>query len=133
MPTLWTKTLIPTLRQDPAEAEVPSHRLMLRAGLIRQLSAGVYTYLPIGWRSMHKAIEIVRQEMDAAGAVEMFMPALEPIELMAEPRAGDRPLLLRRCTRVRQRKLVLVRIAWARGRLPRLRLEGPARLPITQL
>ena len=84
MPTLWSRTLIPTSRQDPADAEVPSHRLMLRAGLIRQLSAGVYTYLPAGWRSLHKAIEIVRQEMDAAGAVEMFMPALEPIELLAE-------------------------------------------------
>jgi prolyl-tRNA synthetase len=84
MVTYWTKTLIPTLRQDPSEAEVPSHRLMLRAGLVRQLSAGVYTYLPLGWRSLHKAIEIIRQEMDAAGAVELFMPALEPIELMAE-------------------------------------------------
>jgi prolyl-tRNA synthetase len=84
MVTCWSKTLIPTLRQDPAEAEVPSHRLMLRSGLIRQVSAGVYTYLPLGWRALHKAIEIIRQEMNAAGAVELFMPALEPIELMAE-------------------------------------------------
>ncbi|MCZ6850023.1 MAG: proline--tRNA ligase, partial [Planctomycetota bacterium] len=84
MATYWTRTLIPTLRQDPAEAEVPSHRLMLRAGLIRQLSAGLYTYLPLGWRALHKAIQIVRAEMDAAGAAEMFMPAIEPIELLAE-------------------------------------------------
>ncbi|MHC4273709.1 MAG: proline--tRNA ligase, partial [Planctomycetota bacterium] len=81
MVTYWSKTLIPTLRQDPAEAEVPSHRLMLRSGLVRQLSAGVYTFLPLGWRSLHKAIEIIRQEMNAAGAVEMFMPVLEPLEL----------------------------------------------------
>ena len=84
MATYWTRTLIPTLRQDPAEAEVPSHRLMLRAGLIRQLSAGLYTYLPLGWRALHKAIQIVRAEMDAAGAAEMFMPAIEPIELLTE-------------------------------------------------
>ena len=61
MATRWTQTLIPTLRQDPSEAEVPSHRLMLRAGLIRQLSAGIYTYLPLGWRAQRKAIEIIRQ------------------------------------------------------------------------
>ena len=83
MVTFWTKTLIATLRQEPSEAEVPSHRLMLRAGLIRQLSAGIYTYLPLGWRALAKAIEIVRQEMDAAGAAELFMPAIEPLELMA--------------------------------------------------
>ena len=83
MITRWSQTLIPTLRQDPSEAEVPSHRLMLRSGLIRQLAAGLYTYLPLGWRSLHKAIEIIRQEMNAAGSVEMFMPALEPIELFA--------------------------------------------------
>jgi prolyl-tRNA synthetase len=84
MVTYWSKTLIPTLRQDPAEAEVPSHRLMLRSGLVRQLSAGIYTYLPLGWRALQKAMEIIRDEMNAAGAVEMFMPALEPMELLAE-------------------------------------------------
>ena len=86
MITRWSQTLIPTLRQDPAEAEVPSHRLMLRAGMIRQLSAGLYTYLPLGWRSLHKAIEIIRQEMNAAGSVEMFMPAIEPVEIFAGTR-----------------------------------------------
>ena len=71
------------MRQDPADAEVPSHRLMLRAGLIRQLGSGLYTYLPLGWRALHKTIEIVRDEMNAAGAAEVLMPALEPIELFA--------------------------------------------------
>ena len=77
----WSKTFIPTLKETPADAEVPSHRLMLRAGLIRQLMAGAYTYLPLGWRSIRKAEAIVREEMDAAGAIELFMPALQPIDL----------------------------------------------------
>jgi prolyl-tRNA synthetase len=81
MPTYWSKTLIPTLRQVPAEAEVPSHQLMLRAGLIRKLGAGVYDYLPLGLRALRKAMQIVREEMEAAGAVEILMPTLQPIEL----------------------------------------------------
>ncbi|MEX2214677.1 MAG: proline--tRNA ligase [Phycisphaeraceae bacterium] len=81
MPTLWSKSLIPTSRHVPAEATVPSHQLMLRAGLIRQLGAGTYDYLPLGWRSLMKAIAIVREEMDKAGAVEVFLPTLHPIEL----------------------------------------------------
>jgi prolyl-tRNA synthetase len=81
MPTLWSKTLIPTARHVPAEAVVPSHQLMLRAGLIRQLGAGTYDYLPLGWRALMKAIAIVREEMDKAGAVEVFLPSLHPIEL----------------------------------------------------
>jgi prolyl-tRNA synthetase len=77
----WSKTFIPTLKEVPADAEIPSHKLMLRAGLIRQLMAGAYTYLPLGLRALKKAEAIVREEMDAAGAVEIFMPALTPIEL----------------------------------------------------
>ncbi len=77
----WSQTFIPTMKEVPAEAEVPSHQLMLRAGLIRQLMAGAYTYLPLGYRSVRKVSEIVRQEMDKAGAVELFMPALQPIEI----------------------------------------------------
>lgn len=77
----WSQTLIPTMKEVPAEAEVPSHQLMLRAGLIRQLMAGSYTYLPLGYRSVRKVSEIVRQEMDRAGAIELFMPALQPIEI----------------------------------------------------
>lgn len=77
----WSQSLIPTLKETPADAEVPSHRLMLRAGLIRQLMAGAYTYLPLGWRAVQKAAEIIRSEMERAGAVEIHMPALQPIEL----------------------------------------------------
>ncbi len=76
----WTKSLIPTLRQAPAEAVVPSHQLMLRAGVIQQVASGAYNYLPLGWRSLHKAMEIIRTEMNSAGAAEVFMPALQPIE-----------------------------------------------------
>ena len=77
----WTQTLIPTMKEDPSDAEIPSHRLMLRAGLIRQLMAGAYTYLPLGYRALRKAEAIVREEMERAGAVEVYMPALQPIEL----------------------------------------------------
>jgi prolyl-tRNA synthetase len=77
----WSKTFIPTLRDDPAEAETASHRLMIRAGLIRKLASGTYTYLPLGWRSLRKAIQIVREEMDRAGALEILMPVLQPVEL----------------------------------------------------
>ena len=77
----WTQTFIPTMKEVPSEAEVPSHQLMLRAGLIRQLMAGSYTFLPLGYRSVRKVSEIVRQEMDRAGGIEIFMPALQPIEI----------------------------------------------------
>lgn len=77
----WTKSFIPTMKEIPADAEIPSHQLMLRAGLIRQLMAGAYSYLPLGWRAIQKASNIIREEMDRAGAVEMHMPALQPIEL----------------------------------------------------
>jgi prolyl-tRNA synthetase len=69
------------MKEIPSDAEVPSHQLMLRAGFIRQLMAGAYTYLPLGVRSLKKAEAIVRQEMDAAGALEVLMPALQPIDL----------------------------------------------------
>ena len=75
----WTRTLIPTLREAPAEAAAPSHRLMLRAGLIQQVAAGSYSYLPLGWRVLSKVETIVRQEMDRAGAVEVFLPTLQPL------------------------------------------------------
>ena len=77
----WSQTLIPTMKEIPADAEVPSHQLMLRAGMIRQLMAGAYTYLPLGLRALKKAEAIVREEMDAAGGIEIFMPALQPIDL----------------------------------------------------
>lgn len=77
----WSNALIPTMKEIPSDAEVPSHQLMLRAGLIRQLMAGAYTYLPLGLRALKKAEAIVREEMDATGALELFMPALQPIDL----------------------------------------------------
>ncbi len=75
---LWTKTFIPTLKETPEGAEIPSHILMLRAGLVSQVMAGAYTYLPLGLRSLRKAAQIVREEMDAAGAIEMAMPCMSP-------------------------------------------------------
>lgn len=77
----WSQTLIPTLREAPAEAEIASHRLLLRAGFARRLAGGVYTFLPLGLRSLRKLERIVREEMDAAGAIEVLMPALQPGEL----------------------------------------------------
>jgi prolyl-tRNA synthetase len=77
----WTQTLIPTLREPPAEAEILSHKLLLRAGLIRKLAGGVYTFLPLGLRALRKVEQIVREEMDRAGALEMLMPALQPPEI----------------------------------------------------
>jgi prolyl-tRNA synthetase len=77
----WTQTLIPTLKETPAEAEIVSHKLLLRAGLIRKLAGGLYTFLPLGLRSLRKIEQIVREEMDRAGALEVFMPALQPSEL----------------------------------------------------
>ena len=75
---------IHTLKEVPAEAEVISHQLMLRAGLIRKLAAGVYTWMPLGLRSLRKVERIVREEMDRAGALEVLMPAVQPAELWQE-------------------------------------------------
>ena len=76
-----SRLFITTLREDPAEAEVISHRLMLRAGMIKQLAAGIFTWQPLGWRSIRKIEQIVREEMDASGAAEVFLPAIHPAEL----------------------------------------------------
>jgi len=84
-----SRLLAPTLREDPAEAEIASHKLMLRAGLIRKLSAGVYSYLPLGWRIIHKIENIVREEMDRAGALEVKLPAILPSELWKETGRWD--------------------------------------------
>src|SRR6266487_2479775 len=77
----WTQTLIPTLKETPTEAEIISHKLLLRAGLIRKLSGGLYTFLPLGLRALRKVEQIVREEMDRAGALEVLMPALQPPEI----------------------------------------------------
>ncbi|MDI6450810.1 proline--tRNA ligase [Anaerobaca lacustris] len=76
-----SQMLIPTVKEVPADAEIPSHQLMLRAGLIRKVASGTYTYLPLGWRTLKKIIEIVREEMDRAGAQEILVPCLQPREL----------------------------------------------------
>jgi prolyl-tRNA synthetase len=75
---------ITTLKEVPADAEVLSHKLMLRAGMIRRLAAGLYTWLPIGLKTLHKVERIVREEMDRAGALEVFMPSVQPAELWQE-------------------------------------------------
>lgn len=76
-----TSLLIPTLREAPAEAEARSHQLLLRAGFIRQLAAGIYSYLPLGWRVLRRIQTIVREEMDQAGFQELHLPAMQPAEL----------------------------------------------------
>ena len=93
----FSRTLIATVKETPADAEVASHRLMLRAGLIRPLAAGLYTWLPLGMRVLRKVETIVREEMDAAGALEVFMPAIQPAELWKESGRWEKygPELLR--------------------------------------
>jgi prolyl-tRNA synthetase len=80
----YSKLLIPTLREEPGEAEVVSHRLMIRAGMIRKVAAGIYTYLPLGLRVIRRVEEIVREEMNRAGAQELLMPMVQPSELWLE-------------------------------------------------
>jgi len=77
----YSKLLIPTTREVPADAEIPSHRLMIRAGYARKVASGTYTYLVLGLRSLRKIMQIVREEMDAAGAQEILMPVVQPLEL----------------------------------------------------
>src|SRR3984893_60896 len=77
----WSQTLIPTLKETPAEAEILSHKLLLRAGLVRKPTGGLYTFLPLGLRALKKVEKIVREEMDRAGALEVLMPALQPPEI----------------------------------------------------
>ena len=77
----WSHYFLPTLREDPKDADAISHKLMLRAGLIRRLGSGAYSYLPFGLRALQKAMAIVREEMNRAGAQELLLPALQPVEL----------------------------------------------------
>jgi prolyl-tRNA synthetase len=85
----WSKLFIPTLRENPAEAEAASHQLLLRAGYVRQLAAGIYSYLFLAQRSLLKITRIVREEMDAIGAQEMYLPALNPAEVWQESGRWD--------------------------------------------
>jgi prolyl-tRNA synthetase len=77
----WTQTFIPTLKETPADAEIVSHKLLLRAGLVRKLTGGLYTFLPLGLRVLRKIEQIIREEMNRAGAIEVLMPALQPPEI----------------------------------------------------
>lgn len=86
----YHQTLIPTLKQDPADAEVISHKLMVRAGMIRQVARGIYDFLPLGLRVVKKVERIVREEMDRAGAQEILMPAICPSELWQESGRWDK-------------------------------------------
>jgi prolyl-tRNA synthetase len=80
----WSQTFVPTLKETPAEAEIASHKLLLRAGLIRKLAGGLYTFLPMGLRALQKISQIIREEMNRAGALEILMPALQPPEIWKE-------------------------------------------------
>jgi prolyl-tRNA synthetase len=79
--TRLSQTFLPTLKDPPADAEALSHKLMVRAGLIRQLGAGLWTYLPAGWRAIRAVEQILREEMEGIGCQEMLMPVLQPAEL----------------------------------------------------
>ena len=75
---------MPTLRENPSEAQIVSHRLMLRAGMVRQASAGIYSWLPLGLRVLKRVEQIVREEQDRAGALEVLMPTIQPADLWRE-------------------------------------------------
>ena len=79
-----SRYFLPLLRDDPKEAEIVSHRLMLRAGMIRQSSSGIYSWLPLGYRVLRKIEQIVREEQDRAGAIELLMPTIQPAEIWRE-------------------------------------------------
>ena len=80
-PMLWSQTFIPTLKETPADAEIVSHQLLLRAGLVRKLTGGLYTFLPLGLKVLRKIEQIIREEMNRAGGIEVLMPALQPIDI----------------------------------------------------
>ena len=85
----WRNTFMPTLRDNPADADFPSHQLLIRAGFIRQLAAGIYSYLPLGQRTILKIATIIREELNAVGAQEFFLPALHPADLWRESGRWD--------------------------------------------
>jgi len=85
----WSQYFVPTLREDPTDAEVVSHKLLLRAGVVRQLSAGIYSYLPLGQRIALKVMQILREEMNRIGGQEFYLPALHPAELWQESGRWD--------------------------------------------
>src|SRR5881227_4438135 len=90
-----SQLFLPTLRDDPADAEVASHKLLVRGGFIRQVSAGIWTYTPLGWRVHQKVVQIIRDEMDAIGAQEMLAPVLTPAELWETSGRYDLPVVFK--------------------------------------
>ncbi len=100
----FSKAFIPTQKETPADATIPSHQLMLRAGLMRQLTAGVYSFLPLGYRAMRKAMQIVREEMNAIGGQEFYLPALNPESLWIQTGRRDIPNFI---LSIKERDLVL--------------------------
>lgn len=95
--TFWSQFFIPTLKESPADAEIASHKLLIRAGLVRKLSGGLYTYMPLGLRVMQKLSQLCREEMNRAGAIELLMPHVHPVENWQEgPRwAAAREIMFR--------------------------------------
>ncbi len=94
---LWSQFFIPTLKESPADAEIASHKLLIRAGLVRKLAGGLYTYMPLGLRVIHKLTQMCREELDAKGAIELWMPHVHPVELWQQgPRwAAAREIMFR--------------------------------------
>ena len=94
---LWSQFFIPTLKESPADAEIASHKLLVRAGLVRKLGGGLYTYMPLGLRVIHKITQICREELDHSGAIELWMPHVHPVELWQQgPRwAAAREIMFR--------------------------------------
>lgn len=94
---LWSQFFVPTLKESPADAEIASHKLLVRAGLVRKLGGGLYTYMPLGLRVIHKVTQICREELDQAGAIELWMPHVHPVELWEKgPRwAAAREIMFR--------------------------------------
>ena len=86
---LWSKAYIPTLKEDPVEAEINSHKLMLRSGMLKKVGSGIYTLLPLGLIVARKVEQIVREEMNRTGALELLMPVLSPAELWKETGRWD--------------------------------------------
>ena len=91
----WSRAFLPVLKESPTDAQIVSHKLMLRAGLVRQTAAGIYAWLPLGFRVLKKIEQIVREEQDRAGALEMLMPTLQSAELWG--RAAATTLTVPRC------------------------------------
>ena len=121
----WSRYPINTMKETPAEAEIASHRLMLRAGLIRRLAAGIYTWTTFGLLTLRKVEAIIREEMNRAGAFEVLMPAVQPAELWQESGRWQEygPELLRltdrgdlRCKDTAQSHVVIDRVFQRRGR-----------------